>query len=296
MAYSTPFQSKQSQNGLSYFTSGPPNSKLNIVCIHGWGCEASNYELLATELSNLNFQHQLIAISLPGHGKSSKDQYPKASLSTFGQAILTVLKELQISNIVLMGHSMGMRIILETYLQAVQTPNSPTVKGLIFLDGSNYKFRKTLFAFDSADPRSKNMTREEKDARIAEAFTRFFTHNTPESFRKSALAHVKSIDEDYNKATRESFISWDFERMDYALDTVGDSGIPVLNLQATDVDDENQRIPLQPGQDSKFMVFVKEKVPQVRQFVVSDSGHFVMVDKPAEVAGRVKEFVDGLSV
>ena len=189
---------------------------------------------------------------------------------------------------------MGVRVILETFHQRKKASGKLDVKGLVFLDGSNYRFRKSLFAFDSGDARSQSLSKEEKDAKIAEAFTRFFSHRTPVEFQQSALAHLKTLDNDYNQATRQSFITYDHSRMDDVLLELGESGIPVLNLQATDVDDHNQRIPLTPGQESEWMRSLRKMVPQVEQDVVGESGHFVQVDQAAEVAGRIREFVEGI--
>jgi pimeloyl-ACP methyl ester carboxylesterase len=207
--------------------------------------------------------------------------------------VLDVINELSLSNIVLAGHSMGVRMILETWQQAIAA-GKPTVKGLCFIDGSHYKFRKSLFAFDHGDPRSKTLTNEQKATGMAYAFKRMFSDNTPADFQEATLAHVRSMDMQYNEAMRKSFITYDYERMDDVLTAVGEAGNPVLSFQATNVDEQNQRRRLEPGERSQWMDFLQEKVPQIQQVVVDDAMHFPHVDQPAIVAERIRDFVESM--
>ena len=283
-------RSGTSSQRINYIACGPEKSKTGVICVHGWACQASDYKYLFDELVKHGISFQAIAISLPGHRGSSTNSYPAASIPAFAKAVTTFINELEIPKVILCGHSMGVRVILETW-QQIQSSGKPNVKGLVFLDGSHYKFRKSLFAFDSGDARSKSLSQEQRAEKIAEAFTRMFSPKTPPDFQASTIAHVKALDPEYNKAMRDSFIRYDYERMDDVLEEVGKAGLPVLNLQATNVDEENQRIPLKPGEDSRWMRFVREKVPQVKMVVVGESMHFPHVDQPVEVTGRVREFL-----
>ncbi|KAK3702934.1 hypothetical protein LTR37_014783 [Vermiconidia calcicola] len=283
------------QSGISYIRSGPQDSKVALVCVHGWACQATDYTYLFTELNKtVPLKFQAVAVDLPGHGKSSTKSYPVASISAFAEAVNAVANELGFLEIVLVGHSMGMRVVLEAWQQTLATTATSIVKGVIFLDGSHYKFRKSLFAFDKADPRSKNLNAEEVKEKIAEAFSQMFSSRTPPEFQASTLAHAKSIDAEYNESMRQSHISYDYERLDDVLAEMGKASIPLLNLQATHIDEQNQRIPLKQGEVTQWMRFLQEKVPQAQQFVIPGSSHFLHVDDPAGVARRIMEFVDGL--
>lgn len=288
-------RSGTSQDGINYIACGPQNSKTGVICVHGWACQASDYTYLFNELLKEDIRFQAVAVNLPAHGGSSKDSYPKASISTFAEAVITVINELGIPNVVLVGHSMGVRVILEAW-QQTQSTRKPDVKALVFLDGSHYKFRKSLFPFDSGDSRSKQLSQEEKAEKIAETFKGMFSARTPPEFQESTLAHVRGLDVEYNKDMRESHIRYDYETMDEVLERVGESGIPLLNLQATNVDEYNQRIPIKQGDMSKWMSFVQEKIPQARQFVIENSSHFPQVDQPVEVARRLMGFLTWLGV
>ena len=288
-------RSGTSQNGVTYIACGPQDSRLALVCVHGWACQATDYSYVFNKLLKQDLDFQALAVDLPGHGNSSTAKYPVASMSAFAEAIVALVNELEIPEVVLVGHSMGVRVVLEAWNQSLTAAaGRPNVKALVFLDGSHYKFRKSLFAFDSADPRSNNLTQEEKAAKMTETFTQMFSARTPSEFQASTLAHVKNINVDYNRAMRGSHIAYDYDRMDDVLEELGKSGTPLLNLQSTNVDGENQRVPLTSGELSRWMQFLWDKVPQVKQVVVEDSGHFPQVDQPEVVARRIREFVGGL--
>jgi pimeloyl-ACP methyl ester carboxylesterase len=186
---------------------------------------------------------------------------------------------------------MGMRLTLETWQQA-QTSGQSNIKALCFLDGSHYKLRKSLFAFDPGDSRSKSLSPEDKAEQMGEAFRRMFSIKTPIDFQQEAVAHVKFIDLAYNEKMRKSFIMYDYKHLDEAMTSVGKAGIPALSLQATNVDEQNHRRSLEKGEWSPFMEHIKQHIPQVQQIVVEDSMHFPHVDQPAVVADILKDFIE----
>lgn len=297
------FRRGTTKHRIAYIAAGPAKSKINVLCIHGWACQASDFTYLFASLLQNDVNWQVFSIDLPGHGKSHTKFYPRAGIESFAQAVLDFVSDMDLSNVILMGHSMGVRVILETFPQS-QKPQSQSgestdsgtspILGLVFLDGSHYKFRKSVFAFDSGNERSKSLSDDEKREGMAEAFRTMFSPNTPTDFRESTIEHVKGMDLVYNSTMRQSFIDYDYEHTDDALASVGKSGVPVLNVQATSVDEKNERVPLQPGEVSRWMKHVEERVPQVKQVVVLESSHFPHVDQPAEVARAVSEFVDGM--
>ena len=301
------FRRGTTKHRIASIAAGPVKSKINLLCIHGWACQASDFTYLFTSLLQTHdLQFQVLSIDLPGHGKSHTKFYPQAGIEAFAAAVLDFISDMELDNVILMGHSMGVRVILETFLQSQKsaagqpsqagdatTADDTPISGLVFLDGSHYKFRKSVFNFDSGNERSKLLSDEEKKEGMAEAFRTMFSPKTPQDFQESTIAHVKGMGLEYNSAMRQSFINYDYERTDDALEAVGKIGIPVLNVQATSVDEKNERVPLKAGEVSRWMKHVEERVSQVKQAVVLESSHFPHVDQPAEVAKAVRGFAEG---
>jgi len=291
MELSSPVRRRTSSAGLSYLECGSSDLPLGLVCIHGWGCRAVDYEYVLDHISKQKpLLFRAISVDLPGYGQSPKAVCPNPSMSAFATAVLSLCNEIKLRSVVLAGHSMGCRVALDASSQA-ESGGTPTIKGLIFLDGSHYKFRPSLFAFDDNDARSKTMTDEEKFKGRREAFQRMFSARTPLAFQTSTLAHIAGLDKEYDAVVRQSHLDYDFKQMDDDLDALGRSGTPFMNLQSTDVDPQNQRMSLKQGQKNKWMHFLQERVPQARQHVIEDSSHFPHVDQPEAVVEKVMAFM-----
>ncbi|KAK3629473.1 hypothetical protein LTR56_018012 [Elasticomyces elasticus] len=275
--------------GVSYLTSGK-KSRLGLVCIHGWGCRASDFTLLFQELNRKGADMKLLAIDLPGHGDSPKELCPDASVSGCARAALSVVQYESLSEIILCGHSMGGRMVMDAFTQA-RAKGAPVVKSVVFLDVSNYRLRPKLYEFDEKDPRSKAMTEPQKAIKKAEMFQSMFSSETPLDFELATLNHLKTLDRNFANAIRENYIRYDHEDLNASLAIVGECGIRFCNLQSTDIDGENQRFPLKSGQISPWMQLIQEKVPHAQQIVVEDSAHFPHVDQPQRVANLVLDFV-----
>ncbi|KAK5172033.1 uncharacterized protein LTR77_003670 [Saxophila tyrrhenica] len=282
--------SQVSSSGIHYISCGPQDTGPTLLCVHGWACRSADFLYVFDEFIKHDSDFRAIALDLPGHGSSSTEHYPTAGVDSFARAVLDLMDELSLEKIVLAGHSMGVRIVLETWQQAMSAER-PQVQGLCFLDGSHYKFRKSLFAFDSGDARSASLTDEEKHEKMAEAFDRMLSSATPKDFREAAIDHVKAIDLQYSEDMRKSFIQYDYDRTDDVMENLGKADMPILSIQATDVDEENQRRMLQEGKDSRWMQFVCTKVPQAKMAVVPQSGHFPHVDRPQIVAAHLKDLM-----
>lgn len=85
-----------------------------IVLVHGIGVSARYYQRLAAELAAGN---TVYAIELPGFGASPG---PRRALSVpdLGEIVVAVLRRLDLSGVVLVGHSMGCQVATETAARA----------------------------------------------------------------------------------------------------------------------------------------------------------------------------------
>jgi pimeloyl-ACP methyl ester carboxylesterase len=291
-------ESKTSPTGLAYLTCGPPQATRAVVCIHGWGCQSSDYRPLFEQL----LQHDLrffrvIAMDLPGYGKTPKEVCSEPSISVFATKVLQFCQEIGVDDVVIVGHSMGCRVALDVWAQDRMLPpvpegRRPIVSGVVFLDGSHYKLRPPLFSWDRSElHKPKEVSLEEQDRLKREAFKRMFSHRTPAEFQTAVLQHIISLDKEYDKKVRKSHIDYDMTRMDEVLDQLGRSTTKLMNMQSTDVDAQSQRVPLKKGERSRWMEFLQKKVPQAEQVVVDDCAHFPQVDRADVVKEKLLRFI-----
>jgi pimeloyl-ACP methyl ester carboxylesterase len=82
-----------------------------LVFVHGWTCNSSFW---SRQIPGFTARTRVIAIDLPGHGKSDK---PKTdyTMDLFARAVDAVLRDAGVERAVLVGHSMGTPVIREFY-------------------------------------------------------------------------------------------------------------------------------------------------------------------------------------
>lgn len=104
-----------SLNGISVFVKKnfrkPDPEKQSILFLHGFGGSSNDWKEI---FSLLDSEFQLIAIDLPGFGKSSKPRKDKFYQTDFlVQLIDEILCALKLADVVLAGYSMGGRLALQ---------------------------------------------------------------------------------------------------------------------------------------------------------------------------------------
>ena len=96
-----------------------------IILIHGW---ANNREIWDAQVSHFSENYQVIAVDLPGFGKSGNNR-DDWSIQSFGNDISMILKHLKLDKAVLVGFSLGGPIAIEA---AVESPDQ--VIGVVLVD------------------------------------------------------------------------------------------------------------------------------------------------------------------
>src|SRR3954465_7765536 len=112
------------ENHISYVVRGTGDPTL--IFVHGFACSLDDWD---EQLRGLSPSFRCVALDLPGHGASAKGD--TVSIEVLGAAVNRVKDQVAASNTILVGHSMGCRVIVEAYQQS-----SATISGLVFVDGS----------------------------------------------------------------------------------------------------------------------------------------------------------------
>lgn len=81
----------------------------DVVLIHGLGASSRYFTPLAHRLSE---QFRVLVPELPGHGKNNGDGQP-ISVVRFAHEVALALREMNTSNAITLGHSMGAQVALE---------------------------------------------------------------------------------------------------------------------------------------------------------------------------------------
>ncbi|MBP7866822.1 MAG: alpha/beta hydrolase [Acidobacteria bacterium] len=81
-----------------------------LVFVHGWTGDAGVWD---AQVDAFSPRYRVVTLDLAGHGKSA-DTRKEWTIPRFGEDVLAVLKVLRLRHAVLVGHSMGGPVILET--------------------------------------------------------------------------------------------------------------------------------------------------------------------------------------
>src|ERR1700756_40423 len=111
-------------SGINFQTTGSKDPTL--IFVHGFACALSDWD---GQVKALSPNYRCAALDLPGHGNSAKPEEP--TIEALAKAVNSVKDRVGGGKAILIGHSMGCRVILEAFLQS-----KANIAGLVFVDGS----------------------------------------------------------------------------------------------------------------------------------------------------------------
>ncbi len=167
-----------------------------LLFVHGW---AINKNYFADQVNFFQDRYRVVAVDLPGYGHSGKNR-KTWSVKDFGRDLDSVMSELDLNKVILVGHSMSGDIVLNA---AVNMPHR--VIGLVGVD--NFKSVGV-----PADPKETKDFREAITAMkknfsaVTSAYFNqaLFAKSTDSAFRKRVLTDVTHTDSSIAIATMES--------------------------------------------------------------------------------------------
>ena len=245
-----------------------------LVFVHGFACAHEDWRHQAAAFAG---RHCVVACDLRGHGASPGDA-ASSDIETFGADVAALLGALDLSGAVLVGHSMGTRVVLQAYRDAPER-----VAALVLVDGS---FQGAAGARAEEAARA-TVSAVGYGAFVGPLFEQMFFVASPEAdrIRQRALALPEAV----GAALWPRMAGWDARRMTAALENIK---VPLLVIQSTYLTPERKRLPLAPGQSSPWLDMVRRLVPHAAIEVVPGVGHFTMLEAPERVNGAIGAFVE----
>ncbi len=255
-----------------------------IILIHGLGSYLRAWEKNIGELSKNN---RVIAIDLPGYGKSSKE--PHTGMMTFYAGIVNELvKELKLNKVVIGGHSMGGQIGMTTYLKYPQI-----VKGLVLAAPAGFerftKGQKQWFRDVMTVDGVRLTTPEGIQNNLA---SNFFRQPKDADFMVSERMEMRSADDfiPYCYAVVQSVHGMvDNPVIDY----LQDIKVPTLILFG----ENDNLIPnryLNPGRTVEIAKYGASKIHNSKLVMIPKTGHFLMFEKPEVFNKETIDFIKSL--
>ncbi len=246
-----------------------------IVFVHGYLCELGNWR---HQVAHFKSSHTVLACDLRGLGRSPLGG-GEMTIEQLGQDVADLLAHHDLSGAVLVGHSMGCRVIMEANRRA-----QGRVAGLVLVDGSRGGQNR---APDQA--KFDRMIAESGYPVFVEALFEGMFFGDPPDWKDAALASVFAVPEEIGRPLYRNLIAWDAEQLDPALGAID---IPVLILQSTYMNLERKRLALQPNETSPYQDMITARVAKTRSVTIP-AGHFTMIEEADRTNAEIDRFIAG---
>lgn len=246
-----------SYNEIGFFKKDLPT----ILLLHGACQDMSTWENQFNFLNSYT-RYNSIALDLPGHGRSGGEALK--SIDQNSKFLLHFINELDLKQIILLGHSMGGRI---AQLFCIEYPQY--VIGCI-LAATGVRIRITRTTFNILQNDFKKFC----EMATSNSFSESADYNTKKTFFNKLISSNKQTCINDMTACDEYDVSSNISRIN----------IPVLIIAgASDV--------LAPVRYSRELY---REIKDSRLSIINSSGHFMMIENPSVFNSALKKFLDFL--
>jgi len=232
-----------------------------LVLIHGWTCNIDNWR---DQFADFAKRNRVIAIDLPGHGKSDKPQVTY-SMDYFARAVDAVMRDTKVKRAVLVGHSMGTPVARQFYRE-----HSEKTLAIVIVDGSLRPFGDKAFM--------DRLIEGFRGPNYSEAVGQMLTAISGPNLSADATERIKTS----SLNTPQHVIVSAMEGMaDPSIWGADKINVPVLAIMA-----KNPFYP--PNVEESFRAIA----PKMEFHMWDGVGHFIMMEKPKEFNAAVLAFLD----
>jgi pimeloyl-ACP methyl ester carboxylesterase len=240
-----------------------------LVFVHGFACTHDDWRLQVAKFgAQLDSEHDIFAPDLRGHGRTHA-RPEDCSIETFGSDIAALLEGKDLSGAVLVGHSMGCRVVLQAYLNAPER-----VAALALIDGS-FQGTRPPVAIEDYPEFARNL------------FEGMFL--APSELGNAIVARAVRLPASVGAALFPRMARWDAENMERALAAVK---VPLLVIQSTYLNAERKRVALKDGETTPWLDMVRRQAPQALIEIIPGVGHFPQLEAPDQVNELLSGLID----
>ncbi len=256
--------------GIAFTRKG--QGRPTIVLVHGFACARSDWD---EQVAHLSPRHETIAVDLGGHGETPATE-AHTRIETHGADVAALLVAEGITGAVLVGHSMGCRVVMEA---ATREPGR--VAGLVLVDGSRMGAAGSTAYLDLAN----HIRTIGYEAFVRPVFAAMFSPAYPKEKTAAIIERAAARRPEIAGALFPDIRRWDSERFDAVIARVR---VPVLAIQTTRMDETGARVSMKAGESSPYLEMLGRSLPDVTIEIVPGIGHFPQLETP----GLVNQMMD----
>jgi pimeloyl-ACP methyl ester carboxylesterase len=246
-----------------------------LVFVHGLACDGTDW---CAQVDAFTPRTTVVVCELPGHG-SSPGVPAECTIAAYGARVAQALAELRLPPAILVGHSMGCRVILEA--NRIQ-PDA--VCGLVLVDGSR---------IGAGDPVAAERAMADEVAGdgyprfMRQFFESMFFWSSDPAVAKAIVDRALRLPAAVGRPLITNLAGWDAGQVESALDAVS---VPLLAIQSTTMDATRTRVSLSPGQNSGWIDLIRAHVPQAAVAILLGTDHYPQIARADEVTALIASF------
>jgi pimeloyl-ACP methyl ester carboxylesterase len=246
-----------------------------LLFVHGFCGDTRDWSKQVGFLSSF---YRIIECDLPGHGKSAMPQ--SSGVSRMASAVIELKNSHGLSRNILIGHSLGCRIVLEAHDQ-----DAANISGIVLIDGSRLGEAGASTVKEGSRKSLPPGNGPRKTLR--ELFADMLLPESAPELKSLLLQRVELMPQHYAEEIQKSVVAWDATRVVQVLQRVS---VPLLVLQSTYVDPSFERRSIKDRRDSPWIDFVTRHVPHAEVEIVTGAGHYPHLERPEAVNATIRRF------
>lgn len=272
---------KINQETIAYTDEGSGDKTL--VFVHGL---SSNLDSWKKNLQGLTGDYRCIAIDLPGYGKSSRSK-TDYSLAEYAKVLNDLVDKMELSNVVLIGHSMGGQIGLHSVLNYPQT-----YQKLILIAPAGIETFTEQEAAVMKSAYTPAMVVNTSDEQILANYKLNF-YSFPEEAQSMVDGRIAMKEAEDFPDYAETVVNNIHAMLEEpVIDEIQNIKIPVLMIFGKN----DMLIPnkyFHPSESIEGLIETSgEKFQHLEVEVIDEAGHFVNFEKAEAVNAQIKSFLD----
>lgn len=247
-----------------------------FVLIHGGCCAFSDWH---AQIDALSREFTVLAMDLRGHGGSTGAE-GELSVPQWAADVNVLIETLDLGPAIIVGHSLGSRIAAEA---VVQRPANAAA--LVLLDGS-----RVTGGLAAIEPQPGFTEAQGGDMSVAAILDRTTGPYADAATREQVIRTMSSPPEAVMWAAVDALENWDRNRADEVLAALP-AQLPVLAIQSTYHDNFTPRRSFENERESSpYLDNLRQALPQLTVRILPRTGHFSMMERPAEVTAALRKF------
>lgn len=245
-----------------------------FVLVHGGCCTVSDW---AAQIAALSDEFAVLAMDLRGHGRSGGAE-TELTVAQWAADVNALLAALEMGRAVIVGHSLGARIAAEAVWR-----NPGAYAGLVLVDGS-----RAVGGLAATEPQPGAEEAQGAGGTLEQILNRTIGPHADHTVRERVIRTMSSPPQAVMRACVRALEDWDRDRADIVL---AELDLPVVAIQSTYHDTFTPRRSFaSAAETSPYLDGLRALVPRLAIEIVPDTGHFSMMERPAQVTALIRAF------